>query len=681
MKKLCFVILFTIGIFSVSAQDIIVLKNGSMIDAKVMEISPTEIRYKRSNHLDGPTIVVPANDVLSIRYANGMTEVIGGSVTGGSTQTPAPAPTPVQQPTPVQTPVPGNFTVQSVTGTVWRQAAGGGQWRGVNVGDTIDSNSFINTTSNGSVTLTSGNDTYTIPSGKRDRLIVLIGGESTPVAAIGNTPQQLTGQPMPVQQGTPTALQSILNSFPAISILGNNLKFEFNGETWTARVNGENFSAGTIVFEATSDGGTLTLKQTHIWPGAVGKTAARAAGRLASLIPGGDAIAGVINTAGDIAGTAGSLVGAVESTGTEYILEYKSGPPASLRFLTTRNTGDKSAQPVNDADAWKHKWFYIGGAFGFGGYSYNNRYEEPYDEYRYDYYGDPYTTTSYKSYEQKYSHFLFVPLLTTEIALLPFFSIEADIALITIDGNVNSIVLPLLGKIGGRFAKVELSFDIGFTFFTGFTLGGTFGFKAGPGVLYTRFLTIPTPYISMDTNSYTNNNSYNDKKSLMLGFIGYKVGLGNKRRKTAAASSSAGERPSYSVDLSTLPMIRNEKPLDRQWADFLIRFPEFPVDVTPYTRITIKAKYFDGNDNEISQSDNQIMVSLIYNLSGDIRGPADGPGPNTPLKEFNIGGPSGTVHRDKGAKIKLKDEPEAILFQNANPYVKYIEVTEITFHD
>ena len=62
------------GAFFVSAQDLIVLRDGTIIEAKVVEISPTEIRYKRFDHLDGPTIVIPASEVLSIRYENGSVE-------------------------------------------------------------------------------------------------------------------------------------------------------------------------------------------------------------------------------------------------------------------------------------------------------------------------------------------------------------------------------------------------------------------------------------------------------------------------------------------------------------------------------------------------------------------------------------------------------------------------------
>jgi len=76
-KRLIFaaIFLFICGAFYVNAQDMIVLKDGNMIEAKVVEISPSEIRYKRFDHLDGPTIVIPSANVLSIRYGNGNYEM------------------------------------------------------------------------------------------------------------------------------------------------------------------------------------------------------------------------------------------------------------------------------------------------------------------------------------------------------------------------------------------------------------------------------------------------------------------------------------------------------------------------------------------------------------------------------------------------------------------------------
>jgi len=81
MKAFCFfsVVFLAVGLFSVSAQDLIILKDGNTIEAKVTKISPTEIQYKRFDHLDGPTIVIYASDVLSIRYENGRVESIKAS--------------------------------------------------------------------------------------------------------------------------------------------------------------------------------------------------------------------------------------------------------------------------------------------------------------------------------------------------------------------------------------------------------------------------------------------------------------------------------------------------------------------------------------------------------------------------------------------------------------------------
>jgi len=77
MKRyLIFSVLFLGCLFILNAQDLIVLRDGNIIEAIVVEVSPTEIRYRRFDHQDGPIYVVLAINVLSIRYANGRTEII-----------------------------------------------------------------------------------------------------------------------------------------------------------------------------------------------------------------------------------------------------------------------------------------------------------------------------------------------------------------------------------------------------------------------------------------------------------------------------------------------------------------------------------------------------------------------------------------------------------------------------
>jgi len=242
MKKLSFltvVFLFTGVLFSVNAQDIISLKDGSTIQAKVLKISMTEIEYKRFDNQNGPTIVIPTSNVISIKYLNGVVDVINNLY---------------------------SFEQQNL------------QMSGAN-----------NTQTSGSQIITG----------------------------------VLTAQ-----------LQNILNTLPAITIAGNSLKFQFNGDKWTTLLNGENFSTGTIEFETTATGAILTLKQTHIFPAAAAKTA----GKLASRIPGAGAVGGVVNTASSVAGTAGLAPGAVEASGQAIILEYVAGPPAKLSFVRSVST-------------------------------------------------------------------------------------------------------------------------------------------------------------------------------------------------------------------------------------------------------------------------------------------------------------------------------------------------------
>jgi hypothetical protein len=149
----------------------------------------------------------------------------------------------------------------------------------------------------------------------------------------------------------------------------------------------------------------------------------------------------------------------------------------------------------------------------------------------------------------------------------------------------------------------------------------------------------------------------------------------------APAPTAAATVTSYSVDIGSLPLKRNAKAFTKNYDDLLIEFPKFPVDVTQFKRITINAKYFDAAGKEIPQGDTNAMVTLVYDPKGDLRGPEGGPGKNTPLKEFNVGGASGAVSGEKGSRINLSQQPGAILFQNSNNNVKFIEVTEITFHN
>jgi hypothetical protein len=62
---------------SLFAQDNIILKNGMELPAKVLEVSASEIKYKKQDNPDGPVYTYTIKDVLLINYANGTKDVFG----------------------------------------------------------------------------------------------------------------------------------------------------------------------------------------------------------------------------------------------------------------------------------------------------------------------------------------------------------------------------------------------------------------------------------------------------------------------------------------------------------------------------------------------------------------------------------------------------------------------------
>jgi TM2 domain-containing membrane protein YozV len=59
--------------------DLIILKNGEEIKAKVIEVGVREIKYKNCDNLDGPLFSKRKSEVFMIKYPNGTSTVIGNS--------------------------------------------------------------------------------------------------------------------------------------------------------------------------------------------------------------------------------------------------------------------------------------------------------------------------------------------------------------------------------------------------------------------------------------------------------------------------------------------------------------------------------------------------------------------------------------------------------------------------
>ena len=83
-QSLLSILCFILTVFCY-AQDIIVTTDSKKIEAKILEISETEVKYKETDNLEGPTFILPTQKIVSIIYANGKVSLFQESVTAEET--------------------------------------------------------------------------------------------------------------------------------------------------------------------------------------------------------------------------------------------------------------------------------------------------------------------------------------------------------------------------------------------------------------------------------------------------------------------------------------------------------------------------------------------------------------------------------------------------------------------
>lgn len=164
--------------------------------------------------------------------------------------------------------------------------------------------------------------------------------------------------------------------------------------------------------------------------------------------------------------------------------------------------------------------------------------------------------------------------------------------------------------------------------------------------------------------------------------------------KGGAKAGGSGEPP-FIVDLSTMtqvattaspdkigapvPGLRNPTAITKNWHDVMFLFPEDMPDVTKYSRVTVTLKYYDKDGKLLVPKDSMAMCSMLYGTDANWRADAGG---NTIFKEFNIGGFSGMLHKERGLRISLSKNPGALLAQRAqDANCAFIELSGIIFHN
>ncbi|MBQ0088139.1 MAG: hypothetical protein KBT27_02265 [Prevotellaceae bacterium] len=76
MKKIFFTILAMFFAISAFCADVIITTKSEKLEVKIVEISSTEVKYKKVSNLQGPTFVLSTNDINTIMYANGEVQVM-----------------------------------------------------------------------------------------------------------------------------------------------------------------------------------------------------------------------------------------------------------------------------------------------------------------------------------------------------------------------------------------------------------------------------------------------------------------------------------------------------------------------------------------------------------------------------------------------------------------------------
>lgn len=86
MKRISIVIISVVFALGCFAQDIIVKKDGSIIQAKVVKVGTAEVDYKKWSNQDGPSYAIAKSDILAITYQNGESETFKSLTTSSGVQ-------------------------------------------------------------------------------------------------------------------------------------------------------------------------------------------------------------------------------------------------------------------------------------------------------------------------------------------------------------------------------------------------------------------------------------------------------------------------------------------------------------------------------------------------------------------------------------------------------------------
>lgn len=145
------------------------------------------------------------------------------------------------------------------------------------------------------------------------------------------------------------------------------------------------------------------------------------------------------------------------------------------------------------------------------------------------------------------------------------------------------------------------------------------------------------------------------------------------------AASDANQR--YDVDLTLLKETKNPTAFESIYGVWEVPFPEFPVDIKQFKKVTMTAKAYDADGNDITAWTANAQVKLVMNFDE----PWESAGPNVIFHELNVGYPGlGPMTMDAGVSTffgAFETLPQGFIIQNSANEVKFIEITSLIFHN
>jgi hypothetical protein len=157
-------------------------------------------------------------------------------------------------------------------------------------------------------------------------------------------------------------------------------------------------------------------------------------------------------------------------------------------------------------------------------------------------------------------------------------------------------------------------------------------------------------------------------------------------------TGGGGKLERYQADLTKFQTIKNTAAFTKIYDGFAVPFPEFDVDITQFRRITVRARCTNAAGDDITAWSHNAQVRLVLDLTPDEGAPARGgyndlhskkPRTNALFYEYNVGFEGlGALSSNEGILMGLGGRvPAGIYVDCSSDQVKFIEITEIIFHN